>query len=358
MSFLFPVSVLDLGWGITSFRPVSAGGGWQSRRLDIPQLPSEQDAQKKQDRQTHAPSECVGHAFTFGLVILTIAQHEEKGRAQADQDGKKSKHYEDFHPRHYPVTAGQSHSRGWRFWALTAAALAGISLTSRLGFWQLDRAAQKEALQAATQARALLPPLSGADIAVRGDAQAVTTHVHRSVALQGQWLPQYTVFLDNRQMQARPGFFVLTPLQLAGRPEVVLVQRGWVPRNFQQRTQLPTIETPRGTIEVLGRVALPPSKLFEFAGAPPVQGSSRIRQNLDLPTFRDETGLPLADATVLQTGEPSEGLQRDWPAVNSGVEKNYGYAFQWFGLSSLIAILYVWFQFVRRLFRSRRSTAL
>ena len=256
------------------------------------------------------------------------------------------------------MSAVKSHYRGWRFWALTAAALASIGLTTALGFWQLDRAAQKEALQGATQARALLPALDGADIAEQGDAQALSALVHRSVALQGQWLPQYTVFLDNRQMHARPGFFVLTPLQLAGRAEVVLVQRGWIPRNFQQRTQLPAIETPGGTIEVLGRVALPPSKLFEFAGAPPVQGSSRIRQNLDLPAFRAETGLTLADASVLQTGEPSEGLQRDWPAVNTGVEKNYGYAFQWFGLSSLIAILYVWFQLVRRFIRARRTPAL
>src|SRR5690606_12826459 len=109
------------------------------------------------------------------------------------------------------------------FWALTAAAVAGISLTTALGFWQLDRAAQKEALQAATQARALLPALDGAGIAGQGETQPLGALVQRSVALQGQWLPQYTVFLDNRQMHARPGFFVLTPLQLAGRPEVVLV---------------------------------------------------------------------------------------------------------------------------------------
>lgn len=256
------------------------------------------------------------------------------------------------------MSAVQSHSWGWRFWGLTAAAVAGAGLTGVLGFWQLDRAAQKEAAHTATQARALLPVLGGADMAGQGDARALAALVQRPVALQGQWLPQYTVFLDNRQMHARPGFFVLTPLQLAGRPEVVLVQRGWVARNFQQRTQLPAIETPSGTIEVLGRVALPPSKLFEFAGAPPVQGSSRIRQNLDLPAFRAETGLPLSDATVLQTGDASEGLQRDWPATHTGVEKNYGYAFQWFGLSSLIAILYVWFQLVRRFIRARRATAL
>ena len=47
-----------------------------------------------------------------------------------------------------------------------------------------------------------------------------------------------------------------------------------------------------------------------------------------------------------QTGEPSEGLLRDWPEAASGVEKNYGYAFQWWALSGLIAILYVWFQFI------------
>jgi hypothetical protein len=50
---------------------------------------------------------------------------------------------------------------------------------------------------------------------------------------------------------------------------------------------------------------------------------------------------------VQQTGPASEGLLRDWPEASSGVDKNYGYAFQWFRtVASLIAILYVWFQVV------------
>jgi surfeit locus 1 family protein len=48
-------------------------------------------------------------------------------------------------------------------------------------------------------------------------------------------------------------------------------------------------------------------------------------------------------------------MQRDWPAVSSGVDKHYGYAFQWFGLCGLIALLYVWFQIVRRFIRPRRE---
>jgi surfeit locus 1 family protein len=49
----------------------------------------------------------------------------------------------------------------------------------------------------------------------------------------------------------------------------------------------------------------------------------------------------------------ADGLRRDWPVVDAGLGKHYGYAFQWFGLSALFAGLYVWFQ----LLRPRRPTA-
>ena len=251
-----------------------------------------------------------------------------------------------------------------RFWLVTVAALAAVVVTASLGRWQLDRAAQKESFQTAVDTQARLPLLEGRSLAMDSTAaeegavlapqeQAL---VHRTVALTGQWLPQHTVFLDNRQMNGRPGFFVLTPLQLQGSAAVVLVQRGWVARNFQERTALPSIDTPAGPVQLQGRVAPPPSRLFEFAGGnTPPPGSSLIRQNLDLEAFRTETGLALTRLTVLQTGAASEGLLREWPAVRSGVEKHYGYAFQWFGLSCLVVFLYVWFQLVRPVLRARRT---
>lgn len=252
-----------------------------------------------------------------------------------------------------------------RFWLLTVAALAAVIVTASLGRWQLDRAAQKETFQAAMDTQARLPLLDGRSLAVDRtvavEGSALSTQeqalVHRTVALTGQWLAQHTVFLDNRQMHGRPGFFVLTPLQLQGSPAVVLVQRGWVARNFQERTALPPIDTPAGPVQLQGRVAPPPSRLFELAAADtPPPGSSRIRQNLDLEAFRAETGLALTGLTVLQTGAASEGLLREWPAIRSGVEKHYGYAFQWFGLSSLVVFLYVWFQLVRPVLRTRRAS--
>ena len=44
---------------------------------------------------------------------------------------------------------------------------------------------------------------------------------------------------------------------------------------------------------------------------------------------------------------PGDGLARDWPAPAADVHKHYGYAFQWFSLSALTVILYVWFQVLR-----------
>jgi surfeit locus 1 family protein len=229
--------------------------------------------------------------------------------------------------------------RSTRFWLVSLAAVAGIATTLALGAWQLGRAHERLAVQASSDLRKALPPLG--NVALLGAAR-LPDLMYRAVIVRGTWLAQHTVYLDNRQMHGKPGFYVVTPLQLEGSGRAVPVERGWVQRNFIDREELPPIETPPGVIELHGRIAPPPAKLYEFAGAP----SGRIRQNLDLAQWRAETGLALLDVAVQQIGEPSEGLLRDWPGAASGAEKNYGYAFQWFALSGLIAILYVWLQFI------------
>lgn len=104
-------------------------------------------------------------------------------------------------------------------------------------------------------------------------------------------------------------------------------------------------------LEIEGRIAPPPAKLYELGGP----DSGLIRQNIDVVRFSAELGLPLLAISVQQTGVASEGLLREWPLAGTGVDKHYDYAFQWFGLSALIAILYVWFQVVRRFITPRRA---
>jgi surfeit locus 1 family protein len=296
-----------------------------------------------------------------------------------------------------------------RFWLVTAAALMVLAATVSLGRWQLSRAAQKEALQHAIETQKLLPPLDQAEFLTLGDPAPM---LHRPVRLRGLWLAPQTVYLDNRQMRGLPGFYVVTPFAIEDSQQTVMVQRGWVQRNFNDRTQLVPVDTPSGLVDLTALIAAPPGRLLDLgpsaasaapgtasassaatspaleaasassvssvssttavppaAAAPasgtvaapappgdPVVGSSPIRQNLDLQAFRAETRLPLrTDLTLQQAGEPSEGLLRDWPAPALGIEKHYGYAFQWFGLAGLVVFLYVWFQLIAPWRRSRRE---
>ena len=238
-----------------------------------------------------------------------------------------------------------------RHWLVALAALAAVLATARLGWWQLDRAAQKLALQAALDERSRLPPLDSAALLARSADAAAAQH-HRSVRLVGRWSAGHTVYLDNRQMDGRPGFIVLTPLRLDD-GSAVLVQRGWQPRDFQDRSRVVAPPTPDGVVELLGRIAPPPARLYEFDG----DASGAIRQNLDLDAFARETGLALRPLSVLLADSPAvagDGLKRDWPAPAFGAAKNRGYAVQWFGLSALIVVLYVWFQLVQPRRQSRR----
>jgi len=232
---------------------------------------------------------------------------------------------------------------------IAIAALVAITVTVNLGLWQWGRGQLRTALHDATESRAQMAPLAQRELpaALRADDPLL----HRSVVLHGEWVPAQTLFLDNRQMNGVPGFYVVTPLRLAGRGDAVLVQRGWVQRNFERRETLPAVRTPAGVVEIRGRLAPPPAKLYDFDK----EEKGPIRQNLDLTRFRTESGLPLLPYSVQQTGAASEGLLRQWPQAGSGAEKNYGYAFQWWAIAALIAILYVWFQLVVPRRPSRRA---
>jgi surfeit locus 1 family protein len=228
-----------------------------------------------------------------------------------------------------------------------SAALLGAAGTARLGVWQLDRAAQKIHLQETLQAQRALPVLSAQALA--RDLSTATLQMHRLVELEGRWRADRTVYLENRQMNERPGFYALTPLLLDD-GSAVLVQRGWLPRDPADRTRIAAIPPASGNVRVLGRIALDSPRLYEFSAV----ASGPIRQNLRVSEFAAETSLPLRPLVVVQEdgdSPPADGLLRQWPAPAADVHKHYGYAFQWFAMSALIAGLYAWFQLLRPAFR-------
>ena len=122
----------------------------------------------------------------------------------------------------------------WKFWLITVAAVLATLATLSLGQWQLNRAAEKRAIQ---EQRDQQGERSALDNAAFMALSTPLEELHRPVQLKGHWLADQTVFLDNRQMNAKPGLYVITPLKIEGSSAVVVVQRGWIARNFEDRTQ-------------------------------------------------------------------------------------------------------------------------
>ncbi len=205
-----------------------------------------------------------------------------------------------------------------------------MAVTIRLGFWQRDRAHQKEALEAQIERYEAEPPQTvGATSLPLG---AVEFHRVRAT---GTFMPNLVVYLDNRPDNDQPGFYVVMPLKLqAG--GYVLVNRGWLPRNIADRTAIAPYDTPAGPVTVEGIARADASRAFELGagGSAPHQ---KIRQNLGVASYAAETGLPLQPFVIQQSGfapAVQDGLVRDWPAPTLGVERNYGYMLQWWGMAA------------------------
>ncbi|MBS7808318.1 SURF1 family protein [Variovorax sp. PCZ-1] len=246
---------------------------------------------------------------------------------------------------------------GAQQWLILVAAVVSVAITASLGAWQLRRAAFKEQLAEQISQRNQLPALKNTALNASNfvaTPQDEGAWLQRRASVQGRWLHEHTVFLDNRPMQVagsqRVGFHVATPLAIEGGQRVIWVQRGWVQRDFQDRSKVPELTKSDAVVTVQGRLTQRISRAYEMQGvasapASTSAGPSRIWQNLPSVSFGSKELLPMA---LLQTSPDTEkdGLLRDWPAPDTGVAKHHGYAFQWFALSALLVILYVWFQII------------
>jgi surfeit locus 1 family protein len=215
-----------------------------------------------------------------------------------------------------------------------------VALGIQLGNWQERRAAQKIALQdKLARGNAAAPLLlDGAPIA----AEAVE---FRRVAVTGEFVRDWPLYLENRPYQGRAGFYLLMPFKIAGSGMHVLIERGWLPRDMAARDKLPSYATPSGTVTVEGVVRLNAGHVMQL-GTAPALAPNAIVLNADPLDVAKASGMTMQPFVVEQTAaaKPSGDdaqMVRDWPAPSLGVEKHQGYAFQWYALAAMAVIFFV-----------------
>lgn len=216
-------------------------------------------------------------------------------------------------------------------WKITAFAALALPLLLSLGFWQLERASHKRAIEASFALRQSAPPVE------LNRAALTRLEPFQRVIARGQFDNEHTWLLDNKQRRGQVGYEVVSPLQLHD-GVWILVNRGWL-KGTGDRQRLPAIAPVTGERSVFAELA-------QVSRHPMLDASSstddwpRVVMAIDTEAMAEQLGRPLA-ATYLRIAEVSPGaFETDWQAVNMSAHTHTGYAFQWFAMA--LALL-VWF---------------
>jgi len=287
---------------------------------------------------------------TSGKVSSSLAEPRGAAPAHGDVGQRSADNPRRFRPELVP----------------TLVLLAVLFVTLAAGRWQLDRAAFKVQLQQRIDAAAMAPARA-VELVGPGDAASLAWHPIEAV---GRFDRDRTVFVDNRLRDGVPGYEVLTPLMLSGSPRVLLVNRGWVAAPLR-REQLPEVATPEGEVRVSGLGFVPGTRFMELRA----DTDDALRwQNWTIERARERWNLDLLPVTMLQTSAAvsisgtggqaqgqgpaagtgrtgishDDGLARQWPRPDVGIDKHRGYALQWFSFAFIAFVVWLALSLRRR----------
>jgi surfeit locus 1 family protein len=232
-------------------------------------------------------------------------------------------------------------------WLPFVAAMLLVALGVTLGQWQMRRGAEKAAIESLLSAREAAPVMALGGTKLNGAELEF-----RRVNVRGSFLPEWPVYLENRPYKGMAGVYVVMPFRIAGSDRHVLVERGWIARDAADRTRLPVIPTPAGEIELSGSVRRQAGRLLQLGRAQPLAPGAFV-QNIDTGQFAAASGLATEDFIIEQADAPqaetaggtglpiADGLVRDWPRPSLGVDRHYGYAFQWYALAATAFLFFI-----------------
>jgi surfeit locus 1 family protein len=213
-----------------------------------------------------------------------------------------------------------------RRWPLLVFSLVVAALLLNLGFWQLHRLGEKEALIATIDAR-----LKG-EAATLADAAAATDIEFMRIKLGGRFLDK-PVMRKLTSYNGSPGFDILQPF-LTTDNKLVLVHRGAVPENYA--------DTPRQATELEAVVRLhnkgqgffdpendPAKGLWYWWDVPEMLAT--------IPPQPDAATMPFIAQQIPVAGET--GLPAPLPPKAELRNNHLGYAITWFGLAAACVVM-------------------
>lgn len=207
----------------------------------------------------------------------------------------------------------------------TLTVLAALLLTVNLGFWQLRRAAEKQALLDGWQQAMQGPALSIGEAAAYLDSGKPI-----KAQVQGRWLPEPLVVWENRRLDERQGMQFLQWLETdAG---LLLIDRGW---------SAVTVAPASGEASVSGQLLQPESPWRRPVLS--VQDGVIRTPVLDMPALAElaPAGKTTLNYLLRLHGDSEAALAPVGHQHPVMPVRHYGYAVTWFGLSLAILLLFI-----------------
>ncbi|MBS0424923.1 MAG: SURF1 family protein [Proteobacteria bacterium] len=225
-----------------------------------------------------------------------------------------------------------------RLWTIIITIISVI-IFIELGKWQLSRAEEKKGQYEQLEQYAKQPAVK-----LPGNLVELKDFQYREVEVSGEYLPEYTIYLDNKIYKGRAGYHVITPLKISNTELHVVINRGWIATG-SDRSALPPVADVKGELKVTGIAASPEVKTLDLSDKA-VEG--QVWDNFNLQRYQEVTGLVMQPLMILQKSEEKDGLIRDWSKHDSGASKNIGYAVQWFSLAITAIIIFIVLNVKRR----------
>jgi surfeit locus 1 family protein len=218
---------------------------------------------------------------------------------------------------------------------MTVAVVLLVPLTITLGFWQLHRAAEKRAIEAARLATYGTLPMDESHLDGAGE--------YTRFRLRGRFDGSRQFLVDNKIRHGVPGYLVMTPFETVGGKRV-LIDRGWIAAP-ETRDNLPTSEPPTQLVSIVAMRWRDPT----VPNTPDPWGDhwpKRV-QFMDVQRMAVAVGGALPMELRLDEGQPGSLAQ-----LVEGEEmtptRHIAYAVQWFGMAVVLVVAFVAFGLRRK----------
>jgi surfeit locus 1 family protein len=238
---------------------------------------------------------------------------------------------------------------GWHWIVGSVLVIMIAALFVRLGFWQLDRLAQRKAQNALVEAEISTPSLN---LNQEYRNPRLIGMQYRKTTAIGQFDASHEFLLNNQVWNGQLGYHILTPLVLQGSSQVVLVDRGWIPYTDGRQGKR---YDEKGTVVVNGMISLSQTgfDLNSLLGGSSSSSSSSDGYvgKINLDQIQKQIGISLMPIYIQETPDPSfTGLpERTLPQIDLSDGPHLSYAIQWFSFTVVLLVVFV--LFIRRKLR-------